>query len=120
MSHAVATTMVITLAYAPAPRQLALCELAVPAGATVASVLPLVARALGVDVAAGLHDETLALGIWGRKAELDDELKAGDRLECYRALRVDPKVARRQRFSRQGARATGLFSKRREGAKPGY
>ncbi len=43
-----------------------------------------------------------------------------DRLEIYRPLTVDPKVARRERFSRQGARTTGLFARRRAGGKSGY
>jgi putative ubiquitin-RnfH superfamily antitoxin RatB of RatAB toxin-antitoxin module len=47
-------------------------------------------------------------------------LQDGDRLEVYRPLRVDPKVARRERFKGQGARTAGLFAKRRPGAKPGY
>jgi uncharacterized protein len=38
----------------------------------------------------------------------------------YRPLLVDPKVARRERFRTQGARAAGLFAKKRPGAKPGY
>jgi len=33
---------------------------------------------------------------------------------------VDPKVARRERFARQGAKTAGLFAKRRAGAKAGY
>jgi hypothetical protein len=33
---------------------------------------------------------------------------------------VDPKVARRERFKKQGARGTGLFAKRRKGGKAGY
>jgi putative ubiquitin-RnfH superfamily antitoxin RatB of RatAB toxin-antitoxin module len=44
----------------------------------------------------------------------------GDRLEVYRPLTVDPKVARRQRFVRQGAKTAGLFAKKRPGAKAGY
>ncbi|HYP70717.1 MAG TPA: RnfH family protein, partial [Variovorax sp.] len=48
------------------------------------------------------------------------QLKDGDRLELCRDLVVDPKVARRERFARQGARGTGLFAKRRTGAKAGY
>ena len=60
------------------------------------------------------------LGIWGRKAVPSQVLRDGDRLEIYRQLKADPKVARRERFSRQGARATGLFATRRPGAKPGY
>jgi len=47
-------------------------------------------------------------------------LRAGDRLEIYRPLRVDPKVARRERFAKQGARTTGLFARQRPGAKTGY
>ena len=33
---------------------------------------------------------------------------------------IDPKVARRERFSKQGAGTAGLFAQRRQGAKPGY
>jgi sulfur carrier protein len=41
-------------------------------------------------------------------------------VELYRPLKVDPKLARRERFNRQGAGTTGLFAKRRAGAKSGY
>jgi putative ubiquitin-RnfH superfamily antitoxin RatB of RatAB toxin-antitoxin module len=61
-----------------------------------------------------------ALGVWAHKVQPSTLLHAGDRLEIYRPLRVDPKVARRERFQKQGARSTGLFAKRRPGAKPGY
>ena len=47
-------------------------------------------------------------------------LREGDRVEVLRELRVDPKVARRERFNQQGARSTGLFARRRPGAKSGY
>jgi putative ubiquitin-RnfH superfamily antitoxin RatB of RatAB toxin-antitoxin module len=60
------------------------------------------------------------VGIWGRKKTLDHPVQDQDRVECYRPLKVDPKVARKARFHRQGARAAGLFSQRRPGAKPGY
>jgi putative ubiquitin-RnfH superfamily antitoxin RatB of RatAB toxin-antitoxin module len=62
----------------------------------------------------------LMLGIWGRKAKPHHLLREGDRVELYRPLQVDPKVARRERFKRQGAKSAGLFSNRRPGAKPGY
>jgi sulfur carrier protein len=45
---------------------------------------------------------------------------SGERIEFYRPLRVDPKVARRERFARQGAKSAGLFAKKRPGAKAGY
>ena len=47
-------------------------------------------------------------------------LPEGDRVEIYRSLRVDPKVARRERFRGQGVKRAGLFSKKREGGKAGY
>jgi putative ubiquitin-RnfH superfamily antitoxin RatB of RatAB toxin-antitoxin module len=71
----------------------------------------------------GLPDaevDALQTGIWGRKTPPDQVLRDGDRVELTRALKVDPKVARRERFSQQGARGTGLFSRRRAGAKSGY
>lgn len=64
--------------------------------------------------------DTLECGIWGRKAPLTQVLRANDRVELYRVLLVDPKVARRERFVRQGAKSAGLFAKRRAGAKAGY
>jgi len=68
----------------------------------------------------GLDWQSLQPGVWGRAVNWDATLKDGDRLELCRALTVDPKVARRERFARQGARGTGLFAKRRAGAKAGY
>ena len=58
--------------------------------------------------------------VWGKPVERAHVLKEGDRLEVLRSLRVDPKVARRERFQKQGAKTAGLFAKRRVGAKPGY
>lgn len=74
-------------------------------------------------VLAGLADaevDSLVTGVWGRKLPPQHQLRDGDRVEVYRPLKVDPKMARRERFTRQGARGTGLFSKRRAGAKSGY
>jgi putative ubiquitin-RnfH superfamily antitoxin RatB of RatAB toxin-antitoxin module len=64
--------------------------------------------------------DALQTGVWGRKQTPDYPLRDGDRVELYRPLKVDPKVARRERFTRQGAGTTGLFAKRRAGAKSGY
>ena len=74
-------------------------------------------------VLAGLSNENvdaLYIGVWGHKQPLDYVVREGDRVELCRPLKVDPKVARRERFIRQGARTAGLFSKRRAGAKSGY
>jgi putative ubiquitin-RnfH superfamily antitoxin RatB of RatAB toxin-antitoxin module len=51
---------------------------------------------------------------------LQSPLRDLDRVEIYRPLTVDPKVARRQRFNKQGAKAAGLFARKRAGAKAGY
>ena len=105
----------VELVYAPAPRQVLMCLLALPAGATVA-------QALAASGWAAQHPELAGLqaSVWGRRVDDTHALRDGDRLEWTRELRVDPKVARRQRFQRQGARQAGLFAQRRAGAKPGY
>jgi putative ubiquitin-RnfH superfamily antitoxin RatB of RatAB toxin-antitoxin module len=68
----------------------------------------------------GLDLANSEAGVWGRKAAPGQLLKAGDRVEVYRPLQVDPKLARRERFLRQGARGTGLFARRQAGRKAGY
>lgn len=67
-----------------------------------------------------IEAQQVHLSIWGRAAGPKVVLRDGDRLEISRALRVDPKVARRERFVGQGARGTGLFAQRRPGSKAGY
>jgi putative ubiquitin-RnfH superfamily antitoxin RatB of RatAB toxin-antitoxin module len=101
----------VTVLHAPAPRQVLEHHLELPAGATIRDAL----QACGL---AG--EDPAAVGIWGRKAPLEQPLREGDRVEVCRPLLVDPKVARRERFRRQGSRAAGLFASRRPGAKPGY
>lgn len=76
----------------------------VPVGASVAEALRLTA---GCDA-----DGATDVGIWGKKVALTRVLCEGDRVEVYRPLRVDPKVARRERFARQGSRSAGLFARK--------
>ncbi|AVS70332.1 RnfH family protein [Paracidovorax avenae] len=101
----------VTIAWSPGPREVREAAMELPAGATVRDAL----AACG-----GPEDGSATCGIWGRPVALDRVLQDGDRVEWYRPLRVDPKKARRERFARQGARATGLFAARRPGAKAGY
>ena len=105
----------VELVYAPAPRQVLQGHWTLPAGSTVA-------QALAASGWLAPHPELSGLqaSVWGRRVGHDQVLRDGDRLEWTRPLRVDPKVARRQRFQRQGARQAGLFAQRRAGAKPGY
>ena len=109
--------MHITVVVCVAPRLVREVHLQLPPGSTVADALQ----------ASGLSDTACAdvtsrcdCGVWGRKAPLGQLLRDLDRVEVYRALAVDPKVARRERFVRQGVRTSGLFARRRPGAKPGY
>jgi putative ubiquitin-RnfH superfamily antitoxin RatB of RatAB toxin-antitoxin module len=112
-----------------APSQVDEFALSVPAGTTVSKAL-VIAEAQGVviettkntGVSDGCTDDhqDRRYGIWGRIVTKETILLDQDRLEVYRPLVVDPKHARRERFSRQGARGAGLFEKRRVGAKAGY
>ncbi len=44
-----------------------------------------------------LIDQAVAIGVFGKRAELSAVVCDGDRLELYRSLVVEPKVARRRR-----------------------
>jgi putative ubiquitin-RnfH superfamily antitoxin RatB of RatAB toxin-antitoxin module len=44
-------------------------------------------------------EERLSYGIFGRRVTPDRTLQDGDRIEIYRPLRVDPRLARRARAS---------------------
>lgn len=107
----------VTVCLSPGPRRVWEWTLRLPVDTSVAAALadPVVAarlRELGVDAS--------TVGIWGRKVTPEQTLRDGDRLEMYRPLTVDPKLARRERFRRQGgARATGLFARPRPAGKPG-
>ena len=107
-------TISITLAYSAAPREVVEKELVLPLKSTVQVALNL------ANLAEFTTDSDYQLGFWGKKTTLNHVLKDQDRLELYRSLKVDPKVARRERFQKQGARTTGLFAKTRTGGKAGY
>lgn len=96
----------VVVAWSPAPREVREAALDLPAGSTVAQAL----TAAGWRQDPGMS--TPDVGVWGRKTPLGQVLRENDRVEVYRALVVDPKVARRERFRRQGTRAAGLFAKR--------
>ncbi|MEO8855390.1 MAG: RnfH family protein [Burkholderiaceae bacterium] len=107
----------VTLVFSPGPRQVEEICLELAPGATVAQALELSGMRVRFPE---LARTPLQLGIWGRKATLEQRLRDEDRVEIYRPLKVDPKVARRTRFARQGAGAAGLFARKRPGGKAGY
>lgn len=100
--------LAIVVVASPGPGEVVERQLCLPTGATVADAV----QASGL-----LGDNTLlpwpACGIWGRTVEFSQTLQDGDRVELYRPLAVDPKVARRERFTQQGARTAGLFARQR-------
>ncbi len=107
----------VSVVYSPAPRQLCEVHLSLPSGSTVLQALQ----------ASGFLEQFLppdpartSVGVWGRKTAWSQTLRENDRVEIYRPLTVDPKVARRERFAKQGSRSAGLFVRKRPGAKTGY
>ena len=110
--------MKIQIAISLAARQLDLYEWQTEEKATVESALKFLSTQSEPFAAQSSLDWQTA--VWGQPVEPSHLLKDGDRLEVLRPLRVDPKVARRERFQKQGAKTAGLFAKRRVGAKPGY
>jgi uncharacterized protein len=107
----------VTVMFSPRARAVREWRLVLDGGSTVHQALQ--ASGLGAEFPE-LDVRTAPIGIWGRKARLPQLLREGDRIEIYRPLQVDPKVARRERFRKQGTRGTGLFARKRDGAKPGY
>lgn len=117
VDHASQAPLTVTVVVCLAPRQTQQWELQLPPGSTVADALQACpSGSAWRQVSKG----TALCGIWGRVVEKTTVLQHQDRVEVYRALKVDPKVARRERFAKQGARTTGLFASKRPGAKAGY
>lgn len=95
-------------------------QLHIAAGSTVRQALNAAALLPALELDPTNLPADAMLGIWGKTTQTTQLLADGDRLEIYRPLTVDPKVARRERFARQGARSSGLFKRQRPGAKAGY
>lgn len=88
-----AAALHIEVAYSPAPRQVEVMRLDLPAGSSVADAL----RASGLLERHALVIEDLRCGVWGRVQAPDGVLRDGDRVEVYRPLLADPKEMRRRR-----------------------
>jgi putative ubiquitin-RnfH superfamily antitoxin RatB of RatAB toxin-antitoxin module len=72
-------------------------ELSLPDGATLSDAF----------IDAGIDANDGNIGLWGKQVPLDTLLKDRDRLERYRGLIADPKLARHQRANDQGYRWQG-------------
>jgi putative ubiquitin-RnfH superfamily antitoxin RatB of RatAB toxin-antitoxin module len=122
--------MRVTFLHSAQARQITEWELNLPEQTQVAEALQALPTALqqlilsDPQVGAGAGCSELKDGfkcsVWAKPARMDQLLREGDRLEVVRPIKVDPKVARRERFKKQGAKAAGLFAKKRPGAKAGY
>lgn len=115
----------VTLCWSLAPRHVHEMSLHVTEGSTVQDVLEQGVAQCQQGQAASVSASLTSLqfqqpGIWGKKVPWTQVVKADDRIELYRPLKVDPKVARRQRFKRQGKGRTGLFANRKSGSAAGY
>jgi putative ubiquitin-RnfH superfamily antitoxin RatB of RatAB toxin-antitoxin module len=107
----------LSIVFAPQARDSFEVKLLLPSPCTVLQALQqsgLLLRLPEIEHLRGL------VGVWGRRVNFEQCLRDLDRVELYRPLRVDPKVARRERFARQGSRGAGLFVKKRVGSKVGY
>ena len=75
------------------PERQKLIELEVPSGSTVADVI---AASKILRYFPELGDSELEAGVWGRVVSRDTAVKAGDRIELYRPLLIEPREARWQ------------------------
>src|SRR5690348_14040127 len=91
------TMLAIDVTWSPAPREVRVARLRLPAGATAADAV----RASGwADALPAIADPArrLTLAVWGQACEPGHALRDGDRVEILRALEVDPMDARRERY----------------------
>ena len=94
----------VSVAYSPGAGVVDHTDLSVPPGSTVAEALQL----SGLPQRHPALDLTTApLGVWGASCTAKQVLRDGDRVEVYRALRVDPKEARRERYRKDRGSSAG-------------
>lgn len=84
----------VMVAYAASAEEQVELSVEVPVGATLREAIHLsgvLTRYPEIDL------EKSAVGVFSKRAKLDDVVNAGDRIEIYRPLLIDPKEARRAR-----------------------
>lgn len=111
------SAIAVSVVYSPTPRQVHEVKLQLAPQSTILQAIECSGL---LQLFAEMDLQAAVVGVWGRRVSLKHRLRHMDRIEIYRPLTVDPKVARRTRFAKQGSRTTGLFAKKRAGAKPGY
>lgn len=110
------TTAYLTVVVCWAPRQLVEVQIDWAPGLCISHALDLALQ--GGAPTPALQEQLKAIPlhatVWGKRVPAGYALQALDRLEFTRALRVDPKIARRERFHKQGSRGAGLFTLKRK------
>jgi putative ubiquitin-RnfH superfamily antitoxin RatB of RatAB toxin-antitoxin module len=106
-------TLSIEVCYALPEGEGAVCALSMPEGVTVREAIDasgLLARFPDIDLS------VLRVGVFGKIQPLDATLANLDRVEIYRPLKVDPKVARQRRVekTRRGGSIEGRRWTRKE------
>ncbi len=96
------TPLRVEVAYAEPARQL-VQAVDLPAEATIGDAVNAALPALQAAFP-NLDFTTLAVGVWGETANRERLLQAGDRVELYRPLSADPKLARRTRVDQAAKR----------------
>lgn len=117
------TELQVVVVWSTGPRHTQEQMVHLPAGATVADAIQVSRAPFQIPQVPQTSEafQTLeGVGIWGRKASWAQVLQDQDRVEIYRDLKVDPKLARRERFNQQGQGKSGLFAQKRKGAAAGY
>jgi len=121
----------VTIHHSPAPRLVWEEELSLPQGVRVLEALLSLKQSDSSFFMDFNESDTTEVclkpgyqvAIWSKPVGMDHVLRDLDRIEVLRPIKVDPKVARRERFKKQGskgAKGAGLFAKQRPGAKAGY
>jgi putative ubiquitin-RnfH superfamily antitoxin RatB of RatAB toxin-antitoxin module len=99
----------VTVVFSPVARETREWSVVVPQGST---VLDTIKQTTVAQEFPQLEVESMNLGVWGRRCATEQAVRDGDRVELYRPLQVDPKIARRERFRKQGSRVAGLFARK--------
>ena len=87
-------TLDIEIAYANLRNQQYINRFEVPFGVTLRGAIE---RSRILDKFPEIDLAVNQVGVFGRLKALEDPVMAGDRIEIYQPLQIDPKLARRQR-----------------------
>lgn len=113
----------VQVAVGVAPREVRVVSVTLPDGSTLRDALRLSGFLEGgASAVPTLSEDALAagrwaVGVWGRRERPGHVLRDRDRIEVVRGLQVDPKEARRVRYSSQGRPRAATRGKPQRNAK---